>query len=67
MFRSLLVLAVVGFVALALGGVVFSMLLPLLVFGLKVAAVLLVGYFVLKLVRPDLAEECREKLQGHGC
>lgn len=66
MFRSLLVLAVVGILALALGGIVFSVLVPLLVFGLKVAAVLLVGYFVLKLVRPDLAEECREKLQGCG-
>lgn len=66
MFRSFLVLAVVGILALALGGIVFSVLVPLLVFGLKVAAVLLVGYFVLKLVRPDLAEECREKLQGNG-
>lgn len=64
MFRSLLVLAVAGIVALALAGVVFSVLVPILVFGLKIAAVLLVGYFVLKLVRPDLAEECREKLRG---
>ncbi len=66
MFRSLMVLAVVGILALTLGGIVFSVLVPLLVFGLKVAAVLLAGYFVLKLVRPDLAEECREKLQGNG-
>ncbi|MFW6192744.1 MAG: hypothetical protein ACOC83_04580 [Gemmatimonadota bacterium] len=66
MIRSLLVLAVVGIVALALAGVVFSVLVPVLVFGLKVAAVLLVGYFVLKLVRPDLAEEFCERLQGEG-
>lgn len=66
MIRALLTIAVVGIVAMALLGVVFSMMVPLLVFSLKVAAVLLVGYFVLKLVRPDLAEECREKLQGMG-
>lgn len=64
MFRTLLVLAVAGIVALAVGGVVFSVIVPLLVLALKVAAVLLVGYFVLKLVRPDLAEECRRKVES---
>lgn len=66
MLKSLLVLAAVGLVAFTLAGIAFSVLVPLLIFGLKVAAVLLVGYFVLKLVRPDLAEECRDRLQGDG-
>lgn len=66
MIRSLLMLAVVGLVGLAVAGIVFSVMVPLLVFAVKVAAVLLAGYVVLKLVRPDLAEECRRKIQGES-
>ena len=66
MIRSLLVLAVVGIVGLAVAGIVFSVMVPLLLFAVKVAAVLLAGYVVLKLVRPDLAEECRRKIQGES-
>jgi fatty acid desaturase len=66
MIRSLLVLAVVGIVGLAVAGIVFSVMVPLLVFAVKVAAVLLAGYVVLKLVRPDLAEECRRKIRGES-
>lgn len=66
MLKSLLVLAVAGILGLAVAGIVFSVLVPVLVFALKVAAVVLVGYFVLRLVRPDLAEECRERLQQEG-
>lgn len=64
MIRSLLMLAVVGLVGLAVAGIVFSVMVPLLIVAVKVAAVLLAGYVVLKLVRPDLAEECRRKIQG---
>lgn len=66
MIRSLLVLAVVGIVGLAVAGIVFSVMVPLLVFAVKVAAVLLAGYVVLKLVRPDLAEEYRRKIRGES-
>lgn len=66
MIRSLLLLLVVGLFALFAVGVVFSILGPLLLLALKVAVVLLAGYFVLKLVRPDLAEECRRKIEGNG-
>lgn len=64
MIRSILILLAVGLIGMAVVGIVFSMLVPLLIFAVKVGLVLLVGYFVLKLVRPDLAEECRRKLEG---
>lgn len=63
MIRSLLILVVAGMIGLAVVGVVFSMLVPLLMIALKVAVVLAVGYVILKLVRPDLAEECRARLE----
>ena len=66
MIRSILILLAVGLIGLAAIGIVFSMLVPLLMFALKVGLVLVVGYFVLKLVNPELAEECRRKLEGDG-
>ncbi len=66
MIRSLLILLAVGLVGLAVVGVVFSMLVPLLTLALKVGLVLVVGYLVLRLIRPDLAEECKRKLEGRG-
>jgi fatty acid desaturase len=66
MIRSLLILLAVGLVGLAVIGVVFSMLVPLLMLALKVGLVLVVGYLVLRLIRPDLAEECKRKLEGRG-
>ncbi len=66
MIRSLLILLAVGLVGMAVIGVVFSMLVPLLVLAVKVGLVLVVGYFVLRLVRPDLADECKRKLEGRG-
>lgn len=64
MIRSLLLLLVVGLAGLFAVGLIFSVLGPLLVFALKLGLLLLAGYFVLKLVRPDLAEECRRKIEG---
>lgn len=64
MIRSILILLAVGLIGLAAVGILFSMLVPLLMFALKVGLVLVVGYFVLKLVNPELAEECRRKLEG---
>lgn len=66
MIRSLLILLAVGLIGLAVVGVVFSMLMPLLMLALKVGLVLVVGYLVLRLIRPDLAEECKRKLEGKG-
>lgn len=64
MIRSILILLAVGLVGLAAIGIVFSMLVPLLMFALKVGLVLVVGYFVLRLVKPELAEKCRRRLEG---
>lgn len=66
MIRSLLILLVVGVLGLAVLGVLFSVLVPLAVLAIKVALVLLLGYFILRLVRPDLAEKYRSRLQN-GC
>ena len=66
MIRSLLILLAVGLIGLAVVGVVFSMLVPLLMLALKVGLVLVVGYFILRLIRPDLADECKRKLEGRG-
>lgn len=64
MIRSLLILLAVGLVGLAVVGVVFSMLVPLLMLALKVGLVMVVGYLLLRLIRPDLADECKRKLEG---
>lgn len=66
MIRSLLLLLVVGFVAMGALGIVFSFLLPLMILAAKAALVLLIGYFLLRLVRPDLAEECRARVERMG-
>lgn len=66
MIRSLLILLAVGLIGMAVVGVVFSMLVPLLMLALKVGLVLVVGYLLLRLIRPDLAEECKRKLEGRG-
>lgn len=64
MIRSLLILLAVGLIGMAVVGVVFSMLVPLLMLALKVGLVLVVGYLILRLIRPDLADECKRKLEG---
>jgi hypothetical protein len=63
MIRALMMLFVVGLVGLIALGLVFSVLLPLAVVAIKIALVLVAGYFILRLVRPDLAEKYRSRLQ----
>ncbi len=57
---SLLVMGLVGMFVLSL---LFSVLMPLLVMAVKFAVVLVVGYFILKLVRPGDAERIRDKFK----
>lgn len=66
MIRSLLVLMAVGVVGMAVLSVIFSLLFPLAALALKVFLVLLVGYFILRLVRPDVADDLRTRLGGQG-
>lgn len=70
MIRSLLILMLVGLAGLVALALVLSLavtvLFPLAVILLKLAVIAVVGYFVLRLVRPDLAEEYRARIE-RGC
>ena len=57
---SLLVMGLLGMFVLSL---LFSVLMPLLVIAVKFAVVLVVGYLILKRMRPDDAERIRDKFK----
>jgi hypothetical protein len=63
MIRAIMTLLVLGFVGMVVLSLVFGLLMPLLAIALKVGLVLLVGYFVLRIVSPKDAEKVREKLR----
>jgi hypothetical protein len=63
MIRAIVTLLIMGLVGMAVLGVVFGMLIPLLILALKVGFVLLIGYFILRIVSPKDAEKVREKLR----
>lgn len=71
MIRSLLILMLVGLAGLVALALVLSLavtvLFPLAVILLKLAVIAVVGYFVLRLVRPDLAEEYRGRIERRVC
>lgn len=64
MIRALLVLMTVGVVGVAVTGVVFSLVLPLVILAIKVAFFCTVVYVVLRMVKPDLAEDLKERCCG---
>lgn len=64
MLRSLILLFVVGIAGLVAVGFIFSILVPLAWWALKIALILLLGYVILKLARPDLADEVRSRIEG---
>jgi len=64
MIRAILTLLVVGLLGLFVAGLLFSVVGPLLLLALKVGLLLVVGYVVLRLVNPELADRCRSKLEG---
>lgn len=66
MIRSLLVLLGVGVVGIAALGIFFSVLVPLTALAIKVILLLAVGYLILRLVRPDLADDIRDRARGTG-
>ncbi|MFW6039519.1 MAG: hypothetical protein ACOC9N_00410, partial [Gemmatimonadota bacterium] len=57
-------LLVMGLLGMFVLGLLFNVLMPLLMFALKVAAVLVVGYLLLRLVSPRDAERLRDKLRN---
>jgi membrane associated rhomboid family serine protease len=64
MIRAILTLLIMGLLGMFVLGLLFSVLMPLLMFALKVAAVLVVGYLLLRLVSPRDAERLRDKLRN---
>lgn len=63
MLRAIITLLILGFVGMAVLSLLFGLLVPLLAIALKVGLVLVVGYFLLRVVSPAKAEKVREKLR----
>lgn len=63
MIRAIVTLLILGFVGMAVLGLLFGLLAPLMALVLKVGLVLLVGYLILRIVSPKDAEKVREKLR----
>jgi len=53
-----------GVVGLAVTGVVFSVVLPLVFLALKVAFFCVIVYLVLRMVNPGMAQNLRERCCG---
>ncbi len=62
MIRAALVLLTVGFVGFAVSNLVFWFLLPILGAILKIAIFVCVGYLILRLVKPEMAENLKQKV-----
>lgn len=63
MIRAILTLLVMGLLGMFVLGLLFSVFMPLLMLALKVAAVLVVGYLLLRFVSPRDAEKIRDKFR----
>ena len=64
MTRAIVTLLVLGLVGMTVLSLLFGVLMPLLMIAIKVALVLVVGYFILRLVSPSDAEKVRDKING---
>lgn len=64
MFRALVVMTLVGLAAVLAAVLVVGFLFPVVVFVLKLAFLAVVGWFVLRLFRPELAEDYRRRVFG---
>ena len=62
MARAIITLLVLGLVGMTVLSLLFGVLMPLLIIAVKVALVLVVGYWILRLVSPSDAEKVRDKL-----
>jgi len=63
MIRSLLVLFAVGVGGMFALGLLTAIVGPLLMLAIKIAFILAIGYLILRLIRPDKAEEMRNRLK----
>lgn len=66
MIRMLLALLTVGLVGMAVAGIVFSLVVPILALAVKVAIFLLVGYLLLRIVNPKVADDLKFRVMGEG-
>ncbi len=64
MMRSIVALLTAGVVGIAVTGVVFSLVLPLVLMAVKLAFFVGIVYLILRLVNPDFAEKLKEKCCG---
>jgi hypothetical protein len=63
MIRSLLVLFAVGVGGMFALGLLTAIVGPLLMLAIKIAFILVIGYLILRLIRPDKAEEMRNRFK----
>ena len=64
MIRSLLVLFAVGVGGVFAIGLVTALIGPLLALAIKIAFILFIGYLILRLVKPEKAEEMRDRFKS---
>ncbi len=64
MFRSILLLLAVGVGGVVALGLVTTLVVPLLALAFKIAFFVLIGYLVLRLIKPDKAEEMRNRFKS---
>lgn len=63
MIRSLLMLFAVGVGGLFAVGLVVGLVGPLFALAIKIAFVLMIGYLILRLIRPEKAEEIKNRFK----
>ncbi len=64
MIRSLFVLFAVGVGGMIAFGLVTALVAPLFLLVLKIAFVLMIGYLILRMLKPDKAEEIRSRVKS---
>ena len=64
MFRSLLVLFAVGVGGMFALGLLTAIIGPLLGLIIKIAFIVIIGYVILRLFRPEKAEEMRDRFKS---
>ncbi len=64
MIRSLLVLFAVGVGGMIAFGLVTALVAPLFFLALKIAFALMIGYLILRMLKPEKAEEIRSRFKS---
>ncbi len=64
MIRSLFMLFAVGVGGMIAFGLVTALVAPLFLLVLKIAFVLMIGYLILRMLKPEKAEEIRSRFKS---